>query len=70
MLEALIKSPDALVEAMIEARSQLVAADEALQPYAVVQKTETQIRREVLDDVERVALEHKARREAEEAAAA
>ncbi len=34
MLDALIKSPDALIEAMIEARSQLVAADEALQPFA------------------------------------
>ncbi len=34
LLDALIKSPDALIEAMIEARSQLVAADEALQPYA------------------------------------
>ncbi len=34
LLDALIESPDALIEAMIEARSQLVAADEALQPYA------------------------------------
>ncbi len=34
MLDALITSPDALIEAMIEARSQLVAADEALQPFA------------------------------------
>ncbi len=34
MLDALIKSPNALTEAMIEARSQLVAADEALQPFA------------------------------------
>ncbi len=34
LLVALIESPDALIEAMIEARSQLVAPDEALQPYA------------------------------------
>jgi hypothetical protein len=34
MLDALITSPDALIEAMIEARSQLLAADEALQPFA------------------------------------
>ena len=34
MLDALMQSPDALIEAMIEARSQLVAADEALKPFA------------------------------------
>ena len=34
LLDALIQSPDALIEAMIEARSQLIAADEALKPFA------------------------------------
>jgi hypothetical protein len=33
MLDALMQSPDALIEAMIEARSQLLAADEALKPF-------------------------------------
>ena len=36
LLDALMQSPDALIEAMIAARSQLVAADEALQPFAEV----------------------------------
>ncbi len=34
LLDALMQSPDALIEAMIEARSQLIAADETLKPFA------------------------------------